>query len=115
MGPAAAKSLERSRTGDPHPRVSPSRFGRAVRSLGAIALALGLVVAGVAGVEAATKKKKSSSKKKSTTSSASTARPVALNIRTYTGPQSTRLVVEMSKAAKSARSKRMQVPPWATR
>jgi N-acetylmuramoyl-L-alanine amidase len=73
---------------------------RTVRALGALALALGLVVAGVAGVEAATKKKKSStSKKKTTAASTANARPVALKIRTYTGPQSTRLVVEMSKAA----------------
>jgi N-acetylmuramoyl-L-alanine amidase len=73
---------------------------RAVSLLTVVALAFAVVVAADSGADAATKKKKTSSKKKSSqSSSAASAKPVARSIRSYTGPQSTRIVVELSKTA----------------
>jgi N-acetylmuramoyl-L-alanine amidase len=100
MGTAGAFTPVRRDTGDPHPRVSLSLWRRSLTVAGAIALALAVLLAAASGAEAATKKKKSTSKKKTSQSTAaSSAKPVARSIRSYTGPESTRLVLELSKAA----------------
>jgi len=77
-----------------------SFLARARRAAGAavvLALALGLVAAGAQDAGAAKKKKKSSSARKKPQGPPPA--PVAQSLRVYTGPNSTRLVLDLSRSA----------------